>query len=218
VFVVIVGVDYGVEHDGAYLLLGIVLWSFFTELTSASVTSVVAKGDLLRKLNFPKYVIILSVAFSALINLMLNLLIVGLFMAIFGVDMSISFLYMPLLLVELFIFGIGLSFLLSTAYVKLRDVGHVWDVLLQAFFYLTPILFPLSFASDRVQKLLVLNPMAQIIQDARHILVSPESITITDVYGGNEYARLVPVFIVFLVFGTSAYYFKKKSKNFAEEI
>src|SRR4030042_6585150 len=69
-----------VPNFAIYLLLGIVLWSFFAEITVGSVTLIVAKGDLLRKLNFPRYNIILAGSLSALINLFLNLLVVSVFM------------------------------------------------------------------------------------------------------------------------------------------
>jgi len=218
VFVGIVGVDYGVDNDGVYLLFGIVMWSFFSELTGGSVTSVVGKGDLLRKINFPKYVIVLATGFSALINLLLNMLIVMVFMVISGVQLSWGIFWAPLLFAELIIFSLGIGFFLSAAYVKLRDIGYIWDVFLQAGFYLTPILFPLSFAPIWGQKLLMLNPVAQIIQDLRYILVSNKTTTIGEVYGGNEFMRVVPLSIVLIVSVLCIIYFKKKAGSFAEEI
>ncbi len=218
VFVGIVGVDYGVEHSGVYLLLGIVLWSFFAEVTGGSVTSIVGKGDLIRKLNFPKYVIVLATTFSALINFLLNLLIVIIFMMVAKVGLSFYVLLAPLLFVELFLFSLAIGLFLSATFVKLRDIGHIWEVAMQALFYLTPILFPLSFAPLWAQKILMLNPLAQITQDMRYILVSDKTTTIVDVYGGNQLVRLVPVTAVIVGFILATSYFKKKSKNFAEDI
>ena len=218
VFVEIVGVNYGVGNDGVYLLLGIVLWTFFAELTGGSVASVVGKGDLIRKLNFPKYVIVLATALSAQINLMLNMLIVIIFMIISGVHINANIVLAPLLFVELFVFSLGIGFFLSTTYVKFRDIGYIWEVVMQALFYLTPILFPLAVAPLWVQKILMLNPLAQIIQDLRYILVSSKTTTITDVYQGNPYIRLAPISIVIFSFVIFGYYFRAKSKSFAEEI
>jgi len=218
VFVGIVGVDYGVDNDGVYLLFGIVIWSFFSELTGSSVSSVVAQGDLLRKLNFPRYVIVLATGFSAFINLLLNLLIVVVFMIIGGVSLSWTIIWAPLLFTELILFSLGVGFFLSAAYVKFRDIGYIWDVFLQAGFYLTPILFPLSFAPLWGQKILMLNPVAQVIQDLRYILVSDKTITITEVYDGNQIIRMVPIAIVIAVSIYCVMYFKSKAKSFAEEI
>lgn len=218
VFVEIVGVDYGVKNSGGYLLLGIVLWSFFAELTAGSVNSIVSKGDLLRKINFPKYVIVLAVAFSALINLFLNFLVVIVFMLIGGFEFGINLLWTPILLLELFVFALAVSLFLSAIYVKLRDIGYIWDVAMQALFYLTPILFPITFAPLWAQKILMLNPIAQIIQDLRYVLISPNASLIGDVFNGNEWVRLIPVTIVLVVFVASIGYFKRKSRTFAEDI
>lgn len=218
VFVGIVGVEYGVDNSGVYLLLGIVIWSFFSELTGGSVASVVSKGDLIRKLNFPKHIIVLSTALSALINLGLNLLIVAVFVIFSGVNVGWSALLSPLLLAELFLFSLAIGLFLSALYVRLRDVGHVWDVVMQALFYLTPILFPLSFAPAWAQKVLMLNPLAQIIQDLRYVLVSDQTITVDNVYGDNALVRLLPVSIVIIMFFVFSKYFNAKSQRFAEEI
>ncbi len=77
-----------IPHYPVYLLLGIVLWNYFAEVTSGSVGAIVGRGDLLRKINFPKYVIILSGSFSAFINLLINLVVIGLFMVITHVSLT----------------------------------------------------------------------------------------------------------------------------------
>src|SRR5690554_2274327 len=85
VFVRFLRFDYGVPHSGIYLLVGIVLWSFFTEVTSGGLGSIVGKGDLLRKINFPKYVVVVAVLLNALINLTFTAIVIGLFMVLDGV-------------------------------------------------------------------------------------------------------------------------------------
>lgn len=217
VFVRVLKVNYGVDFDGVYLLLGIVIWTFFTELTSTSVGAIVGRGDLLRKLNFPRYAIVVSGAISAAINLLLNLTVVAVFMAFNNVPLSLNALLAPVLLVQLFIFCVALAFILSTLFVRLRDIGYVWDVALQALFYATPILFPVSLAPLWAQKIILLNPLAQIIQDLRYVLISIKSPTIASVYGYG-WVRLIPVAITVVLFAIAVMYFKKRSKYFAEEI
>ena len=217
VFVKVIGVDYGVPHSGVYLLLGLVLWSYFSEVTGGGVGSVVGKGDLMRKLNFPRYVIVLSNSFSALINLVLNMVVVAIFMVISGADVSLkSFLVIPLF-IELGLFGLAISFILATSYVRLRDVGYIWDIIMQALFYATPIFFPLTLAPLWAQKIIMLSPLSQAIQDIRYLLVSPKSVTIGSVYH-NEWVRVVPVVLSILILIVSLQYFKRMSKYFAEEI
>ena len=134
-----------------------------------------------------------------------------------NVGMHWSIIYAPLLFIELILFGTALAFFLSATYVRLRDIGHIWDVVSQALFYATPILFPLTLAPIWAQKIIMLNPLAQTIQDLRHVLVSDQTKTIATVYG-NQWIRIVPVAICIIVFIFSALYFRGRSKYFAEEI
>ncbi len=217
VFVKVLRVDYGVPYSGVYLLLGIVLWSFFAEMTGGSVMSVVGKGELMRKLNFPKYVIVLSNSFSAFINFMLNMVVVLFFMAISKVTVGMDILFVPLVVGELIIFGVAISFLLATSYVKLRDIGYIWDVIMQALFYITPIFFPLTLAPIWAQKIIMLSPLSQTIQDIRFLIVSDKTVTISTVYG-NDWIRIIPILITIFTFIFSVIYFKSQSKNFAEDI
>lgn len=200
-----------------YLLLGIVLWSYFAEVTSTSVTAIVAKGDLIRKINFPKYVIVVAASFSGLINLCLNFLVIGIFMYFNGVDLRWTALLMPLIIVELFIFSLAVGFFLSAAFVRLRDMSHIWEVIMQAAFYATPILYPMSLLPDKAAKVLMLNPIAQIIQDGRYLLVTPETQTIASVYGTRG-ARLISLIIVSVVVVVAIVFFRKRSLFFAEEV
>jgi ABC-2 type transport system permease protein len=112
----------GIPHYPVYLLLGIVIWSFFTEMTSRSTTAIVDRGSLIRKIKIPRWIIILSSSISALINLFLNLLIVLLLLFINHVDLLKTALLLPLILFEVYILAAGLSLLLSSWYVKYRDV------------------------------------------------------------------------------------------------
>ena len=210
-----------VEHYSVYLLLGIVLWTFFTEATNQGMSSIISRGDVIRKVNFPKYIIIISATVSALINLALNLLIVVFFMFINGVNVGISVLMFPIYVIELYVLALGLAFFLSALNVKYRDTGHLWEIILQAAFYATPIIYSLSMVVDRsvvaAKALIILNPIAQAIQDARYCLVTHETITIGNLFN-NKILILVPFAIVIAVFVIGIFYFKKSSKYFAENI
>lgn len=205
------------EHFAVYLLLGIVLWNYFIEVTTGSVSSIVSRGDLMRKINFPRYVIVLAGSFSALINLAINFLIVGIFMIATGVQLRAEVIYLPIIVIELFVFALALAFFLSTAFVRLRDVSYIWEVMMQGAFYATPILYLLTAIPERAAKLLMLNPMAQIIQDARYVLISPETVRIDQIYG-SQLIRAVPLGIVILVSLISVGYFRRRSRYFAEDV
>ncbi len=211
-----IGAD--IPHYPVYLLLGIVLWNYFAESTSGSIGSIVGKGDLIRKINFPKYVIVMASSFSALINLFLNFIVIAVFMVVSGVDISKYVILLPLIILELFILSLSLGFILSTAFVRYRDISHIWEVVLQGLFYATPILYPISLLPSKAAKFVILNPMAQIIQDARFVLVSPQTQTISSIFTNRPWIRIIPLLSVVVCAVVAVVYFKKRSKYFAEEV
>lgn len=218
VFAKFLKVGAGIPHFPQYLLLGIILWNYFAEVTSNSVSAIVGRGDLLRKIDFPKYVIILAGSSSAFINLLLNLAVLGIFMAVGGVNPGWDGLLIVPLIAELFIFALALSFLLSALFVRFRDVAYIWEVVLQAAFYAAPILYPVSQVPQAVAKVELLNPMAQIIEDARYVLITDQTQTIYDVYDGRAWVWLVPLIICLVSVVLAASYFRRRSKYFAEEV
>lgn len=206
-----------VPHYPVYLLLGIVLWNFFIEITTGNVSVIVSSGDLIRKINFPKYIIILANSVSALINLAFNLVVVAFFMHLNHVELQSSAILFPLLILELFIFALALGFFLSAAFVRFRDITYIWDVVVQGAFYATPLLYPLTKVPVEAAKIIMINPVAQIVQDARYILITKEAQTISSIYG-NPSMRYVPIAIVLLGATASVLYFRSRSRYFAEEV
>jgi len=209
----------GIEHFPVYLLLGVVLWQFFAEATNNGLQAIVARGDLIRKINFPKYIIVISGTVSALINLAINIVVVGIFMVINQVPVSWEALWIIPLIIELYVFALGIAFFLAALNVKYRDTGYLWEVFMQAAFYATPVIYPLAMVvaqSEMIAKLLLLNPVAQVIQDIRYVMVTHDSITIWSFVGG--WKSLIPFVIVGAVLVVATIYFRKHSKNFAENI
>jgi ABC-2 type transport system permease protein len=218
VFAVVFKLGDSIPNFPIYLLLGIVLWSFFTEMTQQSLGSIVGRGDLIRKIRIPRWMIIVSASVGALINLGLNLLVVMVFVFISGMDLLATSVLLPLFILEIYIFALGLGLLLSALFVKYRDISYIWDVFLQAGFYATPILYPVSLITNvTVQKLLFLNPMAQAIQGARNVFVTPETITINDVWQ-SQWAFMIPLTIVIGTLVVGVLYFKREAKDFAENL
>lgn len=218
VFVKFLKIGTGIQHYPIYLLLGIVMWNFFSEMTSLSLSSIVGRGDLIRKIRIPRWIIVLSSSVTALINLGLNLIVVFVFLLFNQVDLMRSIIWLPLILLQLYLFALGVSLILATAFVKYRDITHIWEVALQGLFYLTPILYPLTLITKPLfQQLLMVSPIATAIQDARYVVVSHSTLTITSVFG-NNFARLIPYGITVLTLVTGVMYFKSQAKNFAEDL
>ena len=216
----------GIPHFAVSLLLAQTLWSFFQEATSQGMRAIVDRGDLLRKINFPKYIVVISSTVSAFINLLISLVVVLVFMIINGVEFRWTAILFPLLIIELYVFALAIAFLLSTLYVKFRDIGHIWDVIMQIWFYLTPIIYPLSQIINMggygllvAKALLVLNPVAQVIQDARYVMVTTQTETIWNTIGtGFSLLRIIPMVIIVALFAIGVVVFRKNSRKFAEEL
>lgn len=218
VFVKFLRIGASMPHFPVYLLFGILIWNFFAEMTAQSLTSIVGRGDLIRKIRIPRWMIVFSASVSALINLFLNLLVFAGFLIISKTPLQESIVWLPLIMLEVYLLGLGLSLFLSAAYVKFRDVSYVWEVIIQAGFYLTPILYPLSMIPNLTfQKILLINPMAQIVQDARFVTITDQTITIWKVFDNGPYA-FIPIVLVVLILIIGLVYFKKESKYFAENI
>lgn len=216
VFTYIFKVGKGVPHYPVYLLLGIVMWNFFNESTIIGMGSVVGKGDLIRKISIPRYLTVLSSSVSAIINLGINLCVVIVFAVLNGVEPTWRMALLPLLFLELFVFSTALAFFLSALYVKFRDITYIWEVGLQAAFYATPILYPLTIVAERYHQYFFINPMAQIIQDARYVFVTQETVTVWN--SAPLWFALIPTSIVVVAMFISRSYFKRQAKWFAENI
>lgn len=218
VFAKFLRVGDAVHNYPIYLLLGIVLWQFFGDMTNQSLSSIVARGDLIRKIRIPRWMIVITSSASAVINLGLNMIVVAIFMTITGVSVNLSAVWIVVAILEIYIFGLGLSLILATAFVKYRDISFIWEVLMQAGFYVTPVLYPMTLITNvNVQKLILLNPMAQAIQDARNVLVTSQTQTIAEVWS-NNLVRFVPVLLSLIILVIGILYFKKEARFFAENL
>lgn len=208
-----------IPHYPVYLLTGTVLWNFFTECTFQGIHAIEQRGDLIRKISFPKYVVVVSATSTALINLAINLCVVVVFALINGVAPAWSWLLVPLSVVELYALALGISFLLGAINVKFRDIGSIWDVLMQAMFYAVPIIYPITMVtatSELAAKIILINPIAQAIQDVRNNLITAEAVTTWELVGPGFGALSVAFVFGFLIF--AIFYFNRKAKYFAEQV
>ncbi|MGT2894887.1 ABC transporter permease [Streptococcus entericus] len=222
VFIRFLRMDDGTPHNAIGVLFGMVTWNFFAEATNMGMMSIVSRGDLLRKLNFPKEIIVLSAVVGAAINYSINLLVVLVFTLLNGVTLSWSVLVLVPLFLELFVLALGLALMLSSLFVKYRDIGPVWEVIMQAGMYATPVIYSLNFFLQRenpwtplMAKVMMLNPMAQIIQDIRHFIVYSGSFRGWQLYDGS-WLGLVSYLLPVLVLVIGSAIFKKEAKRFAE--
>lgn len=216
VFTVFVKIGSGMKHYPIYLLLGIVLWSYFSESTNAAMRSIVDKGDLIRKVYFPRIIIIIASSISALITLGINLIIIAIFLLWGHVWPHVAMLYFPLLIIEFYLLSLGVSLFLSALYVKFRDFIYIWEVILQMLFYASAILFPLSIVPAKYTKFILLSPITQVIQDARNVLIS-SSITTSSSILHMPYV-LIPYVAPIILVIAGYWFFEKSAAKFAEDV
>lgn len=205
-----------IDHYSLYLLLGIVLWSYFTDSTSAAMGSIVDRGDLIRKVYFPRIVIVVAASISSLITLLLNLVVVFIFMLVARIPVHWAWPVFFLLVGELYALSLGCSLLLSALYVKFRDFRHIWEVGLQIMFYASPIIYPLSLVPHSFVPVLTLSPITQIIQDSRWLLITPHTVTTSDTL--HLPWVLVPYLLPVIILWVGYSYFNRAAAAFAEEI
>ena len=205
---------------GVALLLGIVLYTFFAEATGGAVTSVMVRENLVRKIHFPRIVIPLAVVLVACFNLALNLVVVIIFATASGLTPTPAWLGVIPLLALLVVFAAGLAMLLSALYVRYRDVEPIWEVLLQIAFYASLILVPYEAVRGKSAGLasaLVANPLAAVVQESRHLMISPEYFSAGDAIGGVT-LLVVPLLILVGTFALGLSVFNREAPRIAEEL
>jgi ABC-2 type transport system permease protein len=219
VFTEFVRLGEGVRFYPAVLLTGIVLFTFFGDATSRSVTAVADRENLVRKIEFPRLVVPLAVLLIAYFNLLLNLVAVLVFVFATGVEPRVEWLALPLLLLPLGLFAGGLAMLLSALYVRFRDVQPIWEVLLQMLFYGSPILYVLDvLPNEGLQHLVIrFNPIATILVQSRHSLIDETAPNAWDAAGGMAYLA-IPGAIVLGVLVLGFWVFNREAPRIAEEL
>ncbi|MGH2867356.1 MAG: ABC transporter permease [Solirubrobacteraceae bacterium] len=211
----------GIPHYGVYLLTSIVLWNFFAEATGGSVNCLITREPLVRKIRFPRMVIPLSVSLTATFNLGMNAIVVVIFALLNGVTPTVRWLEMIPIALAFIVFATGIGMLLSAAYVRYRDVAPIWEVLLQAWFYCSPIMYLASSAAHRFgtsfAHYALINPVGLLLTQMGHAFI-----------GGSHFpaaltAASLPSFvaglaIMVIIFFWGLIYFTREAPRVAENL
>ncbi|MGF3555284.1 MAG: ABC transporter permease [Thermoplasmatota archaeon] len=202
VFRIVVRIE--IENYPLFLLLGIILWNFFSSTTTTSIDSINQKSSLFKKISFSKSTIVFSSVLLSIINLLFNLTVLFGFLLFFRIKISFSILLFTIPLLELIFFSIGISFYLIIFYAKFRDVFHIWSFLLLIGFWLSPIFYSPSRIPLEFRRFYMLNPIARIITDSRNILLYG--------YIPDLKQMLITFIFCFAVFVFGYYFFKRNSQ------
>jgi ABC-2 type transport system permease protein len=217
VFTEFVKLGVGVRYYPAVLLTSMVFFGFFSEATTAAVTSVLDRENLVRKIEFPRLVVPMAVILTSLFNLVLNLLAVLVFVLATGVQPRWQWALFPLALGVLVVFVSGLSMLLSALYVRFRDIKPIWEVVLQVLFYATPILYVIERLPQNIQHVMALSPVAAILIQVRHTFIDPSAPSAHDAAGGWPQLA-VPVGIIAGLLVLGFWVFNREAPRIAEEL
>src|SRR3989344_9472897 len=150
-----------------FLLLGIILWGFFSEATVNAMYAIQAKGSIIKKVYFPRELVVLASALTTLLSLMLNLVVFFVFFFLSGGAITAPSLFLVVYLINIFLLASGTAFILSPLYLRFVDTAYLWRVMLQAGFWITPIIYPLTMIPEKWRIYVLLNPLASIINGAR---------------------------------------------------
>ena len=153
------------------LLLGLIIFYFFSEATTRGLSALIERSDIILKVNFPRHIAIAAPVINAYINFLFNLAVFFIFWAFTPTPITWWWLTFPLYIIILGLFVVGFSLFTSIWYIKVRDLATVWEVLLSLLFYITPIVYPMSIIPIKYHQLWTLNPLTAIVRDARYILV-----------------------------------------------
>jgi len=197
-----------------YLLIGVVTFGFWSEATSVAMGSIAYKGDLIRKIYFPRIILVISATLTSLMTYALNMVVVLLFATYLGVDFNFTLPLFIFYIFELYIFILGVSFYLAAFFVKFRDIGHIWEVANQILFYATPIVYPITLVPFDLARFIMLSPLSQIIQNSRSLILGYEILSTGDYWVFS----FIPQILIIVIFCSGYYFFQKMAAKFAEDV
>ena len=171
-------------HYPIFLLSVLLPWTFFSQSLSYAVESIVGNADLIKKVRVAKLVFPVAAVISNMINLLLSMIPLALIVIAMRHPFHITWLYLPVPLLALTIFTLGATFFFAAANVYYRDVSHILQILLQAWFYVTPIIFSIDFFPEKYRWIFKLNPIQFVLNGFRlsvyyGLLPSPQSIAVS---------------------------------------
>lgn len=198
------------ENYVVFLCVALIPWTFFTTVVNQSTGVIIANGNILKKVYFPRIILPISVVASAAINFIISTVIILLFILFSGMGFSKYLIFYPIILIIQFILSLGISFIVSSITVYLRDLEHLINIALMMLFYATPIAYSSNSIPEAFKNIMNLNPMAHIIEAYRAIFYykqMPDLISLGILLGISIIITIGGYFI-----------FQKLQKRFAEEI
>ncbi|KOE69925.1 ABC transporter permease [Aggregatibacter actinomycetemcomitans] len=198
---------FDIPNFPVYLLSGQILFNFLSEATTMAVSSIVNNAPLLKKTYVPKYIFTVSKVTSSLVNLLFSLAALVLVMIFTQVSVTWRILWVPIILFEVYIFGLGISLILAATAAFFCDIQYLWGVFISIWMYLTPIIYPVSIISEEYRWWYDnFNPMYGYVKQFRDVILNGSSLPLEWLAQG---------FVVAFVFLFIGYWvFKRKQNKF----
>ena len=193
-----------------FVCVGLIPWTFFTTSVSQSAWTVIANGNIVKKVYFPREILPISVVTSGMVNFLISTIIIVAFCLIYGLGLTKYVIFFPVILLIQYILQLGIAFILSAATVYFRDLEHFIQIVLQVMFYATPIVYSVDTIASPFKFVLNLNPMAHIINGYRDIFYNQTM---------PDFGALGILFVISIALCVVGYFiFRKLQKGFAEEL
>jgi ABC-2 type transport system permease protein len=206
-----------VENYAALLLFNIMLYQFFQDATTSAVRCVVQRENLVRKMQFPRVVVPLSVVVNASLTALMNLIAAFAIIVAIGVEPRWTWLLLPVILAALLVFTTGVSLALAALYPRFRDVEQIWTVAVRALFYATPILYPIEFVPESWRIVVAANPLTPLFEQARIWVIDPSAPSLAET-AGSAAALLIPVAIFIGACVVGLWLFEREAPRVAEAL
>lgn len=197
-------------HYPLYILLSLIIWYMFTRATTLGISSLVDKSGIITKIYFRREIVVISSNLTAFIMMTVEFAVLPIFLIVFQFLPPLTGLLLPLLLVDLFFLTLGISFLLSILNARFRDVQLIWQVVVTAGFFLSPIIYSLDMFPENVRRILELNPMAVILTVAQDLVLYDTLPTVNSI--------IYIVSVTFTIFIIGLFVFRKKVDKVVEEL
>ncbi len=207
-----------VDNYAPLLLLNILLFQFFAQATEQASASVVRSESVVRKMQFPRLVIPLSVVMTNVFQLGFSLIVVFTFLLIYGVEPVWTWVLFPGAIVALIALTTAVAMLLSVIFVRVRDVGIIWAVSTTGLFYACPILYPIEFAPEGFRDAIMLNPLTPLFLQIREWVIDPNAPGAVEATSGNPALLLISVLIGAAICIAAPLVFNRGAPRVAEEL
>ena len=198
------------DHYTTFIVIAILPWNWFTSVISQGTSTILANGNILKKVYFPREILPISINVSGLINFLISCLIIAIFLICSGIGFSYYIIFLPLVVLTQFVLLQGIIFITGSINVYVRDLEYIINFFIAMLFYGTPVLYSMDMFPAKIQTILHLNPMTTIIESYRDIFFYQQMPNLK----GLSLVFLLSLIILFI--GTKV--FKKLEKGFAEEL